>query len=174
MEAQFLEFLSRVNSPELQGKLLWIKLPFFFAIAFFIAVILIALLRTPYIRLSMVGDAVEIITFRPFGSPRIRRRWQKIMQRLDSDSESEYKLAIMEADTLLDEVLQKMRVSGTNVDERLQKVTQLMLPSIEELRVAHQVRNSIVYDVDYRLGLQEARRVLGIYQKSFEELDLFR
>ncbi|HCM36882.1 MAG: hypothetical protein A3J30_02515 [Candidatus Wildermuthbacteria bacterium RIFCSPLOWO2_02_FULL_47_9c] len=174
MPPQLLEFLSRVNSPELQAKLLWIKLPFLVVVAFFIAVILIALLRTPYIRLSIVGDAVEIITFRPFGTPRIKRRWQKIMQRLDSGSESEYKLAIMEADTLLEEVLQKMRVSGSNVDERLQKVTQLMVPSIEELRAAHQARNSIVYDVDYRLGLQEARHILETYQKAFEELDLFR
>src|SRR3989344_4115570 len=147
MPPQLLEFLSRVNSPELQAKLLWIKLPFLVVVAFFIAVILIALLRTPYIRLSIVGDAVEIITFRPFGTPRIKRRWQKIMQRLDS---------------------------GSNVDERLQKVTQLMVPSIEELRAAHQARNSIVYDVDYRLGLQEARHILETYQKAFEELDLFR
>ena len=169
-----MEFLSRVNSPELQAKLLWVKFPFLVVTAFFIAVILFSLTRTPYIRLSMVGDAVEILTFRPFGAPRIRGRWRRIMQRLDSGSEAEYKLAIMEADTLLDEVLQKMRVSGSNVDERLQRVTPLMLPSIEELRTAHQARNSVVYDVDYRLGLQEARRILDVYQKAFEELDLFR
>ena len=95
------------------------------------------------------------------------------MQRLDADDEAEYKLAIIEADTLLDEMLKKMRLAGNNVDERLEKVTLFMLPSVEELKVAHRTRSSIVYDVDYRLSLQEARRVLLAYQKAFEQLDFF-
>ena len=173
MEQQILDFILKINSPELQAKLFGIKLLFLSVTGFFIAVIVIALARTPYISLSMIGDAVEIATFRPFGFPKMRRRWQKIMQRLDADDEAEYKLAIIEADTLLDEMLKKMRLAGNNVDERLEKVTLFMLTSVEELKVAHRTRSSIVYDVDYRLSLQEARRVLLAYQKAFEQLDFF-
>ena len=173
MEQQILDFILKINSPELQAKLFGIKLLFLSVTGFFIAVIVIALARTPYISLSMIGDAVVIATFRPFGFPKMRRRWQKIMQRLDADDEAEYKLAIIEADTLLDEMLKKMRLAGNNVDERLEKVTLFMLPSVEELKVAHRTRSSIVYDVDYRLSLQEARRVLLAYQKAFEQLDFF-
>ncbi len=169
-----MEFLFKINSPELQAKLFWIKIPFFLVIGLFIAIIIIALTRTPYINLSMVGDAVELATFRPFGFPKVRRRWQKIMQRLDADDESEHKLAIIEADALLDEMLKRMKLAGDTVDDRLGKVNSLMIPSIEELKIAHQKRNSIVYDVDYRLNLQETRRVLLAYQKALEDLDLFR
>lgn len=174
MQLEILEFLSKINSPELQEMFWWLKLLFFAVIALFIFPIVVSFTSTPYVRLSMVGDTIEILTYRPFGFPKIRQRWLRIMRRLDTGSEAEYKLAVIEADTLLNEMLQKMRIAGETVDERLQKITPFMIPNMEELRKIHQIRNSIVYDPDYRLPLSEARRVLLVYQKSFEELDLFR
>ena len=174
MQQTILEFLSKINSSELQANFLWVKILFFLAIAFFVWVVVVAFTRTPYVRFSMVGDTVEILTYRPYGFPKMRRRWQRIMHRLDTGNESEYKLAIIDADALLDEMLKRMRLTGETVDERLQKITPLMIANVEELKTAHQTRNSIVYDPDYRLGLSDARRVLLIYQKTFEDLDLFR
>lgn len=174
MEQQIWEIVSKINSPELQSTLLWIKIPFLLVIVFFVAIIIISITRTPYLQLSMYGDALELFTYRPFGFPKMRQQWRKIMKRLDAGSEAEYKLAIIEADTLLDEMLRRMRLAGETVDERLQMITPLMISNVEELKEAHQTRNSIVYDPDYRLSLQETRRVLLVYQKTFESLDLFR
>lgn len=174
MEEQILELLSKINSPELQAKLLWIKIPFLLVVAFFITIIIIAFTRSPYLRLSLYGDAVEILTYRPYGFPKMRRRWQRIMRRLDTGNEAEYKLAIIEADGLLDDMLKKMRLGGDTVDERIGRITPLMIENVAELKTAHLVRNSIVYDPDYRLSASEARRVLLVYQRTFEELDLFR
>ena len=173
MLEQILEFLSKINSPELQGKLLWIKIPFFLVIAFCIIVIIIAFTRSPYLKLSLFGDAVEFVTYRPYGFPKMRRRWRNIMKRLDTGNESEYKLAIIEADGLLDDMLKKMHLRGETVDDRILRITPLMIANVDELKGAHQVRNSIVYDPDYRLSAGEARRVLLVYQRTFEELDLF-
>lgn len=174
MEQQIWDILFKINSPELQAKLLWVKIPFFLVIALFIIVIILSVTRTPYFRLSMYGDAMEVITYRPFGFPKMKQQWRKIMRRLDTGSEPEYKLAIIESDTLLDEMLKKMRLAGETMDDRLQAITPLMLPNVEDLKNAHQVRNNIVYNPDYRLNLQETRRVLEVYQKTFENLDLFR
>ncbi len=173
MEQQILEFISKINAPELQTYFIWIKILFFIVIALFVTMILYALTKTPYLQVSMVGDAIEFVTYRPYGFPKMGRRWQRIMRRLDTGNESEYKLAVIEADALLDEMLKKMRLAGETTDERLQKITPFMIPNVEELKTAHQVRNSIVYDPDYRFSLSEARRALIVYQKTFEELDLF-
>lgn len=173
MEEQILEFLSKINSSELQREIFWIKLPFFLVIALYIAVVIIVFTRSPYLRLSLFGDAVEILTYRPYGFPKMRRRWQRIMRRLDTGNESEYKLSIIEADGLLDDMLKKMNLKGETVDDRIQKITPLMIANVEELKTAHLVRNSIVYDPDYRLSASEAKRVLLVYQRTFEELDLF-
>ena len=175
MVEQVLEFLSKINSPELQNWLpFWIKIPFFGFIAFFIFVVTMACIQTPYLRLSLFGDGVELLTYRPYGFPKMRRRWQKIMRRLDTGNESEYKLAIIEADGLLDDMLKKMKLRGETVDDRIQRITPIMIENVAELKTAHQVRNSIVYDPDYRLSASEAKRVLLVYQRTFEELDLFR
>ena len=174
MEEQILELLSKINSPELQAKLLWIKIPFLLVVALFVTIIIIALTRSPYLRLSLYGDVVEILTYRPYGFPKMRGRWQRIMRRLDTGNEAEYKLSIIEADGLLDDMLKKMRLAGETVDERIQKITSLMIANVEELKTAHLARNSIVYDPDYRLSSNEAKRVLLVYQRTFEELDLFR
>ena len=173
MEQQVLEFLSKINSPELQGAIPWIKIPFYLVIAFFVTIIIIGITRTPYLRLSLFGEAVEFLTYRPYGFPKMRRRWQRIMKRLDTGNEAEYKLSIIEADGLLDDMFKKMKLAGETVDDRIQRVTPLMIANVEELKTAHQTRNSIVYDPDYRLSVSEARRVLLIYQRAFEELDLF-
>ncbi len=174
MEQQIFGFLSKINFPEIQETFFWLKILFFFVIALFIFPIAVSFAKTPYLRLSMVGDAVEILTYRAFGIPKIRQRWQRVMRRLDTGSEAEYKLAIIEADTLLNEMFGKMKIPGATMDERLQKITPFMIPNIEELRNIRLIRNSVIYDPDYRLSLGEARRVLLVYQKTFENLDLFR
>ena len=174
MELQILELLSKINSSVLQGSILWIKIPFLLVITFFVVVIIIGFTRTPYLRLSVAGDAVELLTYRPYGFPKMRRRWLRIMKRLDTGNESEFKLSIIEADGLLDDMLKKMNLPGATVDDRIQKVTSLMISNVTELKSAHQIRNSVVYDPDYRISSSEAKRVLLVYQRTFEELDLFR
>jgi hypothetical protein len=174
MAEQLFDLFSRINSLELQDWLFWIKAPMIFMAVLFVVIIITAIIRTPYLQLSNFGTAVEFITYRPYGMPKMRRRWRRITRRLDAGNESEYKLAIIEADALLDEMLKKMNLKGDTVDERLAKVTPLMIPNLEDLQSAHAIRNNIVYDPDYRIGLMEARRVMGIYELTFQNLDLFR
>jgi len=44
------------------------------------------------------------------------------------------------------------------------------LPNLEEARAAHQTRNNIVHDPNYRLSLDEARKILAVYEKSLIDL----
>ena len=173
---QVFEILNAINSPAVQnwGIIPWIRAICVFISAFFITIVIVSITRTPYLQLSAVGYTVEIATFRPWGVPKILRRWKRILARLDRGTEAEYKLAIMESDVLLDEMLKKMRLKGDTVEERLGRITSIMIPNVEELRGAHEIRNSIVYDPDYRISLMETRRVLEVYQRTFEQLDLFR
>ena len=171
---QVFEILAAINSPQLQASFWWIKIPFLLVSAIFITVIIIGLTKTPYVSLSSAGEAAEFARYRPLGIPKVAQQWKRILSRLDRGTEAEYKLAVMEADALLDEMLKKMRFAGETMEERIAKITPYMLPNLEELREAHQVRNNIVYDPDYRLSLTETRRILEIYQRTFENLDLFR
>jgi len=164
--------ISYLLSPEVQQKLLWVRLGFFAVSVLLVLAIVILILKTHYLQWLFVQDFWEFFTFRPFGAKRITRIWNKIQRRLDAGLESEYKMAVIEADDMLDVSLKRMGYMGSNLEERLGKLTSATLENIEEVYTAHKVRNNIVHNPDYRLSLDEARATLDIYEKAFNSLQI--
>jgi hypothetical protein len=101
------------------------------------------------------------------------RRWNAINQRVDTGREPEFKLAILEADSLLEETLTKMGYGQERIEEKIKKVGSDILSNIDTLITIRQIRNNIVSDPDYKINLDEAKKTLAIYEKSLSELQLF-
>jgi len=152
---------------------------FYFKLAFmvvsitFLFIIFLLLLKASWLKYLVLENAVEFITYRPFGAKKTFKKWIKIIKKLESNKESEYKLAIIEADNLLNDVFEKMDYKGKTMKEKLDQFEPAILPNIDEVRQAHQTRNDIVYDPDYQLTLDQAKKILDIYEKSFRDLELF-
>lgn len=117
-------------------------------------------------------DATEFFTYRAYGTGSLGNRWKNVLSRLETASEEEYKLAVIEADTMLDAALQRMGFAGETLADRLGKVNVAVVPNLPEVREANRIRNNIVHDPSYRLTLNEARRMIEIYQATFQNLDL--
>jgi hypothetical protein len=122
--------------------------------------------------INVLAETAEFISSRPPGLRLVGKKMRKIRKRLESNNEAEYKLAIIEVDTILGETLQHMNLQGETTEQRLAQVTKIMVPTIDDVLVAHQARNSIVYDPDFRMSLADARRILDIYEEAFKGLDL--
>jgi hypothetical protein len=118
----------------------------------------------------ILQDLFEFLTYRPYGLRRIEKQWIKIMEKLETGKEAEYKLAVIEADSMLDNILEKMGYSGENLRDRLKHLTQATIPNLDTLLEAHKIRNNIVHDPDYRLSLEETKKVLAIYEKTFQDI----
>jgi hypothetical protein len=129
-------------------------------------------MRTHYLQWRYMQDFWEFLTFRPFGAKRITKLWNKILKRLDTGMESEYKLALIEADDMLDVSLKRMGYMGQTLEERLGKLTSATIANIDDIYQAHEIRNTIVHNPDYRLSLDEVRSTLDIYQKAFNSLQI--
>jgi len=86
--------------------------------------------------------------------------------------ESEAKLALIEADALLDETLKRLGYPGESLGERLEKLTVDILPNLEEIQKIHKIRNNIIHDPTYKLNLEEAKKALVIYEKALINLDV--
>ena len=99
-------------------------------------------------------------------------KWQKIQQRLETANEAEYKLAVIEADGMLNDILLRMGFRGETLGDRLKILTSAIIPNLNDVAQAHQTRNNVVHDPDYRLTLQEAQKTLEIYKATFTNLDL--
>ena len=170
-----LEVVAFINSSALQQNPIIASLRWLFLMwgSFFLVVIVFVMTTNQTWReMNIFVDLTELIAFRSPGMRRIGRKWRKVMARMETSNEAEYKLAIIEADTILGDALSKMNLSGETTEQRLQQATKIMIPTIDDLRAAHLVRNDIVYDPDYRVSLSDARRVLEIYETAFKGLDL--
>ncbi len=95
------------------------------------------------------------------------------MKRLDRDSEAEWKLSIIEANNLLDNVFKRIGRSEAIKEKGLDALTNDIIPNIAAFREVHQIRDAIVNDPDYRLEQISAKRVLEVYAEIFNHLDVF-
>ena len=134
--------------------------------------IIVILFRTSWIKFRILFDATEFITYRPFGVPNFTRQWQRIRARLRTANESEYKLAVIEADGILGNTLTRLGFNQPTIADRLKRVNSAIIPNLEQIWEAHNTRNNIVHDPDYRLSLEDANRILRSYEETFRSLDL--
>jgi len=164
------DIISFILNPTFPDWVLVLKTIFILVSLVFVGFIIFALIKTTWLKRMIIWDAQEFLTYRPFGVSKVVRRWQKIKKRLETGIESEAKLAIIEADKTLDDTLKRMGFGGVSLGERLGRLTVASLPNIEEVKQAHKIRNNIVHDPTYRLDLEEAKKVISIYEKALTDL----
>lgn len=168
----FETIVSFLLSPEIQQRLLWVKFGFLLAALILSIAIIILILKTHYFQWLFVQDFWEFITYRPYGAKRITKIWNKITNRINTGLEAESKMAVIEADDLLDASLKRMGFAGQTLEEKLSKLTSATIENLDEVYAAHKVRNNIVHNPDYRLSQDEAKSVLGAYQRAFNSLQI--
>lgn len=104
----------------------------------------------------------------------LSQRWRKVMELVDSENQNDWKMAIIEADIMLDYVLGKMGYQGTGVGEKLKRVERGDMETLDEAWEAHKVRNSLAHESavgesGFVLGQHEAKRVIQLFRKVFDE-----
>jgi hypothetical protein len=98
-------------------------------------------------------------------------RWHYIQTLIESPNESDWRVAIIEADSMMEEVLKEKELTGNTVSELLESAKDSGYGSIQDAWDAHLVRNKIAHDgSDYPISQIEGRRVIKMFQNFFEEL----
>ncbi|MCX6753547.1 MAG: hypothetical protein NTV03_00630 [Candidatus Nomurabacteria bacterium] len=100
-------------------------------------------------------------------------RWKYILTLVESPNDSDWRVAIIEADSLLEESFKEKDLIGNNMSELLEDAKSNGYPSIESAWDAHLVRNKIAHEgQEFSLTQVEARRVIKLYQNIFEDLNI--
>ncbi len=167
------EIISSILNPTFSGGLLILKILFIIAALILFGFIIFVLAKTLWLKRMLIWDLVEFFSFRPCGARKVVKNWAKITARLETGLESEHKLAVIEADSMLNDILKRMGFGGETLGERLEKLTAVTLPNLEQIWGAHKIRNNIVHDPDYRLTLDEAKRALDVYEQALRDLEVF-
>lgn len=103
-------------------------------------------------------------------SPTTNKRWEKIVEHINSSSSGDWRLAILECDIILDEMLIKMSYRGETLSDKLKAVEKSDFLSIDKAWEAHRVRNSIAHEgSNFQITDREASRVVSLYEEVFKE-----
>ncbi|MCK5059642.1 MAG: hypothetical protein KAR00_00635 [Candidatus Pacebacteria bacterium] len=98
------------------------------------------------------------------------KKWEKVLARVESSNPSDWKVAILEADIMLEEILEKMGYHGDTMSDRLKQVEKSDFTTIDLAWEAHKIRNAIAHEGgDFLLNERETRRVIDLYRQVFEE-----
>jgi len=111
------------------------------------------------------------------GRGRVSRRrslkaWKQIQERLKSPDQNNWKMAILEADHILNEILKMSGYLGDNLGEKLDILTPAQLANIEDIKQAHSVRDKIAHDPADEIKRKKVDEVIAIYKESFRQLNL--
>ncbi len=169
----FYIFIEFITHPEKSRFFIYIEILFIVAFASLLFFIIVLLFKTSWLKYRVLENLMEFTTYKPAIAKGPMRKWSKVVKKLESGEESEYKLAIIEADDLLEDTLNKADYKGKTLEEKLNQLDPLIVQNTNEIKEVHKVRNNIVYNPEYKLTLEEAKRVIGVYEKTFHSLGLF-
>jgi len=95
----------------------------------------------------------------------------EINKKLVSDTPSDWKIAVIEADKTLDRALLKKGFAGESLGDKLKDMVPADLPEVyEEVWEAHKIRNKIVHEPEFELSQGEARKIVGIYERAIRKM----
>ena len=160
-------------SPPLEGWFLILRTSFILFSLILIGFMIFLLLKSTWFNFRFMYHISEFFTFKPFGAKKIEKDWKKTRIRLETGLESEYKLAIIEADNMLNEMLARMNIQGDGLGGKLENIANSILDNVEEVKQVHKVRNNIIHDPNYKISLEQAKQVLDVFEKAFKSLDAF-
>lgn len=175
LSAQFSRFWA--TDPAVALGISWAQTVAAVLSAVFVFVIAMATMKKKALSVSGASsDDLVGAAFSPAAAPAttgaLSERWKEIRGHLDSPREAEWKLAVIEADKLLDDALAKAGFSGETFGDRLTNIQPGSLVSLDGLWWAHKVRNRLAHELDYFLRYTEAKQAIGYYGQTLEELQL--
>jgi hypothetical protein len=97
-------------------------------------------------------------------------QWNGIEKYMQSHNPSDWRLAILEADILLYDMLEQIGFPGDTIADKLKSVDPASFNSLDDAWKAHKVRNILAHEgASYELTYDEARKTIGKFKTVFDE-----
>lgn len=100
-------------------------------------------------------------------------RLEQVFTHIASENPNDWKLAIIEADVILDETLKEKGYAGASLGERLRSISPSQLNSLDDAWTAHKIRNQIAHEgADFVLTKRLAEETINRYRRVFTEFGI--
>lgn len=101
-----------------------------------------------------------------------RAQWESVARKASFTSPDSLRVAIIEADAMVDRLLKQIGFKGDTLAERLQRIKAADLASLERVWRAHKIRNHLAHTPGYKITSEEAKAALEDYESFFKELGI--
>jgi hypothetical protein len=106
---------------------------------------------------------------------RTQLHWTHVMEEANSDDDTRWRLAILEADIMLNELLDVLGYRGETMADKMKQVDKARFRTIDLAWEAHRVRNQIAHQgTAHLLNARETHRVIGLYEEIFREFKIIQ
>lgn len=141
--------------------------------SFFLLIALIYTKMRESQALHGIHEAREEAVKRVAGEEKVKNeRWKHVMALVNSSNPNDWRQAVMESDIILGLLLDELQVPGDTIGEKLKAVDRTRFTTLDFAWDAHRVRNEVAHTGStYDLTQREARRVIDLFRRVFEEFD---
>ena len=143
-------------------------------ISFVLSLIFVFLIVWSIVKFRQIISSIKTPTKEPIfvmeATPESLEKWRKILEKGRSSDENERKFAIIEADTLIEKILDLAGYHGENLGERLKGVERGDIESLDDIWEAHKIRNRIAHEAGFKLSPESAELALSRFEKALKEL----
>lgn len=97
-------------------------------------------------------------------------RWQEVLEHVRSQNPNDWRLAIIEADIMLEDALEEAGFRGATIGEKLKSANPASFTTLQDAWDAHKVRNQIAHiGSDFVLTQRIAQEAIVKYERVFKE-----
>lgn len=96
--------------------------------------------------------------------------WARIQKHFFAGDPNDLKIAVMDADNVLNDALQYAGIRGVNLGERLKNIKRGQMPNLEDVWGAHKLRNEIAHETNFALKRDPVERALDAYEVALKNL----
>jgi hypothetical protein len=141
-----------------------------------ISALLIAAIVVIVVKVNWLGIKVErfrhIVLKTDLPKEMAKKEWDTIEKHFFQGDENDLKVAVIEADKLLEEALREAGIRGASLGDRLKNLKTGQVENIDQIWQAHRLRNQIVHEPTFKLKRDLAEKALGIYESTLKQLEL--
>lgn len=160
-------------SDKLQHDLLLVKILFIIFSTFCLVAVVYLYRKTGYLHMDQLETYDILKNFKDFGASKAQKQWKKIKQNFDKNDPVYWKLALLEAEKLMDEILIRMGLGTGTMDDRLERASVNEIPNLQDVIQARRLCQDIARDPDYRLNKENAENTLQAFEKALIALQVF-
>ncbi len=96
------------------------------------------------------------------------KRWQNIKAHFQSSNPTDWRMAIIDADAMLEDVIESMGYHGASFGEKLKSINPRNVPFLNDAWYVHKLRNNLAHQGStYHLSEREVFQAHKIYENIF-------